>query len=164
MSKVLDLNKEIESYRVEVKEGLEIVNASCVYCYLLNGFEKANLIRHSAFNCPLSKDIEKLSKDIKALIRSKQIKLIKDSYYFICLLPIIICALLNKNQDCLKLNIIFRILALFYIKRIKLKINIRLNLNKTINIKPFLRLCLKRVYIKELGTEALKVIELLLKD
>lgn len=53
---------------------------------------------------------------------------------------------------------------MFYIKREKLGLNSRLNLKQTISIDSFLKLCLKKVYIKKLGTEALKVIELLIID
>jgi hypothetical protein len=85
--------------------------------YLLKDLEDIIEEGHNSSSCPLHKDLEEFSLDVKSYINKRENFLIKDSCCFTCLLPTIICRYYKKSNSCFQPNFMFQVL-LYYLKSV----------------------------------------------
>ena len=162
VSRILESNKEVERINIEIKEQLDIAFSTCIYCFLLKDFEDTIEEEHNSSSCPLYKDLEEFSLDIKSYIRKRENFLIKDSCCFTCLLPTIICKYYKKSSSCFQSNFMFQVLALLFKKR-RILIPSFKTLGPT-TLYPFLKEYLRKEYIKELDTEGVYAFKYIVFD
>ena len=166
VDRIVNLSKEVEKQYIYVKNTLETAFTNCVYCLLIkeaNLSIKVNTEPHLISSCTLYSSFNNLIPSIKAELKDNRVSLSKDSCCFTCLLPTTLCSYYKKTNStlCFSPDFIFSILSLLYIKRVSLHTFIKLDIPKNANLITYLKICLKKVYIKELDTEGLRVFQYL---
>jgi hypothetical protein len=153
VSRILESNKEVEKISIEIKKNLDYAFNTCIYCLLLKKYENTIEEEHNSSSCPLYKDLEEYSLEIKSFLSKKENLLVKDSCCFKCLLPTIICKYYKISNSCFSPSFMFRVLALLFKKR-----SILIPSSKSLELttlNSFLREFLKKKYIKELNTKGI---------
>ena len=164
IARILESNKEVEEINIEIKEQLDVAFSTCIYCFLLKDFEDIIEEDHSSSSCPLYKDLEEFSLDVKSYINKRENFLIKDSCCFTCLLPTIICKYYKKSSSCFQPNFMFQVLALLFKKRRILIPYFKTSGLSPITLYPFLKEYLKKEYIKELNTKGIYAFKYIVFD
>ena len=153
MSRILEFNKEVKKISIEIKKNLDYAFNTCIYCLLLKKYENTIEEEYNSSSCPLYKDLEEYSLEIKSFLNKKENLLVKDSYYFKCLLLTIIYKYYKISNSCFSPSFIFRVLTLLF-----KKYNILIPSFKSlelITLNSFLREFLKKKYIKELNIKGI---------
>jgi superfamily II DNA helicase RecQ len=159
-SRVLEDTKTSEALRVEVQAYIVDLSVKCIYCSIIRDIgEKTNSNQHSSGECILYNNIEALSQKIKRLVSSKTIILAANSCCFKCLLPTVICSQIKKGEDCYNNKLIYRILGIYYIYRVKLRLVEKYRLSSSISIENFSKVLCKRVYISSIRSEGLAIFD-----
>ena len=153
MSRILESNKEIEKINIKIKKNLNYTFNIYIYYLLLKKYKNIIKEEYNNSSYPLYKDLKEYNLEIKSFLNKKENLLIKDNYYFKCLLLIIIYKYYKISNSCFSLSFIFRVLTLLFKKR-----NILILSSKSlelITLNSFLREFLKKKYIKELNIKGI---------
>ena len=153
--RILESTKSSKKEQIKVRELLVQIFPRCIYCFILATNKEVDNTNHSTDSCSIYSYIESLAKEIKSLIKKREVVLIEDSCCFSCLFPTVICKHLSKSNKCLNTKFMFRFLALLYNKREELDLKTKYSLRDNIRIKEFLKIFLSKIYIKELDIETL---------
>ena len=164
ISRIIESNKEVENNRVLIRTQIKTLAFTCIYCRLLNNIKEVDSNDHESSNCSLYKSLDLKAKEIKEIIKSKQIILRDNSCCFNCLFPTVICSHLKESENCFIVRFMYRILALYYVERVTFDFETKFSLSKSISLLQFLNIFLSKVYIKEINTEGLKVFQILAFD
>jgi len=150
-NRILESSRVFEQKRLDIQEFIRLLESySCLYCSIIS---KSYSQDHTSSTCSIYSNIEVVAKEIKSLIKAKEVLLVKDSCCFKCLLPTSTCVYLKKAEECFSIKLIFRSLAILFIRRRESNLLTKYSLKDNITLKEFLKKFLSKIFIKELNIE-----------
>jgi superfamily II DNA helicase RecQ len=161
VSRIIELTKEVEEARAEVINSFLQVYRRCIYCTYLKGVEHSS---HPSSDCREFPELEELAQAIKEQFSRGEFVLRQDSCCFKCLVPTVLCKKLKESvgKGCFLSGYMYRVIGIFFIKK---EVHPRYKESSYYNdlfsgrslycIETFVKSFTRKVYVKELGTEAI---------